>query len=252
MNKSSDQQVRDGRGSESTGAKSLGVDEVRAALAEGRVRFLDVEILCERGVLVPRPETEPSVLLALRRIEEVLSPIVVDHCSGSGNIGLAIANARPDARVWLCDLSEASSALARRNVMNLGFEGRVEVATGDLYGALPEALCGAVHLVVASPPFISTGRLASDRAHLLEDEPREAFDAGPYGLSIHQRLVKESAAWLAPGGHLVVEYGVGQHAQVRKLYERAGVYDEIELAHDETGAARGIAGRRRLTRAPSS
>ncbi len=193
------------------------------AFVVGRATFMGREFACEPGVLAPRAYTASVVTKALRLIAGIAKPIVVDIGCGSGNIGFTVALEHPGAHVFCTDLMPASVALAQRNGQALGVlrTGRVHVRHGDLFAALAsDALEGKVHAILTSPPFISTGKLAKESAHLLEYEPREAFDAGPYGLSIHQRLVKEALPWLAPGGHLVCECGEGQAKQVRMLYER--------------------------------
>src|SRR5204863_7420468 len=136
---------------------------------------------------------------------------LIDQCGGSANIGCLLALKLPQARVWSTDLMPPSSALARRNVEKHHLGDRVEVATGDLFHALDgRGLEGQIDAITCSPPFISTGRLTKDRAYLLNHEPREAFDAGPYGIAMLQRLAKESAPMLRVGGYLVLEYGEGQ------------------------------------------
>ncbi|MET0591289.1 MAG: methyltransferase, partial [Polyangiaceae bacterium] len=90
-------------------------------------------------------------------------------------------------------------------------------------------------------PYISTGRLAKDRAGLLELEPREAFDGGPYGLSIHQRVLKEALPFLKPGGALLFEVGDGQARQVSLLFERARAYEGLYSIDDAGGHTRVIA-----------
>jgi methylase of polypeptide subunit release factors len=91
---------------------------------------------------------------------------------------------------------------------------------------------------MSNPPYISTGRLEGDRAHLLDGEPREAFDGGPYGISIHQRLAAEAPAFLKPGGWLAFEFGGGQERQVLALMTRARAYGPVELVNDAEGRPR--------------
>jgi HemK-like putative methylase len=156
-----------------------------------------------------------------------------------------MAHLLPEARVWTTDLMAVSSELARRNVAKHGLESRVTVATGDLFKALDGlGLEGRVDAIGCSPPFISTGRLTKDRAYLLAHEPREAFDAGPYGISIHQRLVKESPPMLRRGGYLVVEFGDGQAKQVESLVNRTKAYDRVDVMSDADGVPRAIRARK--------
>jgi release factor glutamine methyltransferase len=99
-------------------------------------------------------------------------------------------------------------------------------------------------MVVANPPYISTARLAKDRATLLEREPIEAFDGGPYGISVHQRLVRDAVAVLRPGGWLLFEIGLGQERQVKLLFDRAKSYTGVEFVADAEGRPRVAVARR--------
>lgn len=202
--------------------------------------FMNVELELAPGVLVPRAETELLGRTALSLLADgPANPTVIDMCCGSGNLGLAIASARPGARLYASDLTDETVALARRNVERLGLSERVHVGQGDMFAGLAgHDLEGQVDLVVCNPPYISTGKLETDAAHLLENEPREAFDAGPYGISIHQRLIAEAPAFLKPGGWLAFEFGAGQDRQAKVLLTRARAYDAIEMIADETGLPR--------------
>ena len=209
------------------------------AIPAATVTFCGQPFSVGPGVLAPRPETELLALSALDLIAGVAAPQVIDMCCGAGNIGVTLALRRPAARVWAADLTPSACAFARRNVDVLGVGDRVTVHQGDLFaavaGVVPE---GGVDLVVANPPYISTGRLAGDSAHLLAREPREAFDGGPYGLSIHQRLVREASAYLKPGGALAFEFGLGQRAQIERLLARAGSWTDVVFQCDAAGEPR--------------
>lgn len=207
------------------------------------VRFMEVELIAERGVLVPREETEVLARAALR----VLAPgaRVVDMCCGSGNLACAIARHVPGARVWASDLTPACVALARRNARFANLDDQILVFQGDLFGALAGlGLEGTIDAVVCNPPYISQAKLAGERASLLEHEPREAFDGGPYGLTIHGRLVREAVPFLRPGGRLLAEIGLGQERQVKLLLERARAYDDIQLLTDAAGNVRAVSARK--------
>jgi len=216
-------------------------------------RFMDIELELAPDVLVPRAETE---LLGRHAVEALGAPeagsVVVDMCCGSGNLALAIADAVPSARVWGADLTDGTVALARRNVRRLGLGDRVSIRQGDLFAALAgDGLEGRVDMVVCNPPYISTARLEGESAHLLDSEPREAFDGGPYGISIQQRLIRDAAAFLRPGGWLMFEFGEGQDRQVAALLSRAKAYAPVEFARDEAGRPR-VAMTRRLAGAPAA
>jgi release factor glutamine methyltransferase len=209
------------------------------------VTFMGVELLAGPEVLVPREETEllgASAVDVLRALVEAgtKEPRMLEPGTGSGNLSCGIGTAVPEARIWAADLTAPCAELATRNVARCGLAERVTVAQGDLFGAFAGLeLEGTIDVVVMNPPYIPSVKLAKERAELLENEPREAFDGGPYGISIHQRLIKESVHWLRPGGHLLFEFGVGQDRQVRALFDRAsGLYAEVRLAANAAGEPR--------------
>jgi release factor glutamine methyltransferase len=204
-------------------------------------RFMNVDLLVERGVLMPRQETELLGSTALELLPE--NPRVIDMCCGSGNLACAIASLKPDARVWASDLTDACVALARRNALHTGLAARLTIVQGDLFAGL-KGLEGTIDAVVCNPPYISQAKLAGERAALLENEPREAFDGGPYGLSIHQRVIKEALPFLKPGGHLLFEIGLGQDRQVTLLLERTRAYDQIRTVCNAAGEARVVTARK--------
>jgi HemK-like putative methylase len=207
--------------------------------------FMGVPLLVGPGVLVPRAETELLGESARRLLAEMPgAPLVIDMCCGSGNLACGLALAAPAARVVASDLTEACVELARRNVARLGLADRVTVVQGDLFAPVDPALQGTVDLVVCNPPYISTGRLARDRAELLANEPREAFDGGPFGITIQQRVLREAAAFLRPGGWLAFEIGLGQDRQMKALFERAGAYDPPRTVPNEAGEVRVMMARR--------
>lgn len=183
-------------------------------------------------VLVPREETEllgKNAVSILGRIEG--APVVVDMCCGSGNLAVAIACHCLEARIWAADLTDSTVALARSNVLRHSLADRVAVRQGDLFEAVePDCLRGTVDMVVCNPPYISTSRLENESAHLLNSEPREAFDGGPYGISILQRMIRQAADYLKPHGWLLFEFGEGQDRQVAALLARSKAYDEPKFA----------------------
>jgi release factor glutamine methyltransferase len=210
-------------------------------LATGRATFMGLELFVTRGVLVPREETEllgRTAIDTLRGCDDP-SPRVIDMCCGAGNLAVAIAHYVPTARVWAADLTPPCVETARRNVREHGLDDRVLVLAGDLFTALEGlALEGLVDAVVCNPPYISTRKLETDRKGLLVHEPREAFDAGPYGLSIHQRVIARAAAFLRSGGWMFCEFGVGQSKQVEMLFDRTRQYGRVRFACDARGEPR--------------
>jgi release factor glutamine methyltransferase len=220
----------------------------------GREIFMGVELIVGEGALAPREETELLGYTALDVIRSLgaSSARVIDMCCGSGNLACAIAHHLPTVRVWASDLTDGCINVTRRNVKRVDVTERVTVAQGDLFaGFAGLGLEGSIDVVVCNPPYISQSKLASDRAELLEYEPREAFDGGPYGLSIQQRVVKETLPFLRPGGTLLFEIGLGQERQVKMLFDRAKEYEDILLVKNAVGEVRVVSGRKRRECGPS-
>ncbi len=227
---------------------------MEVALQAGRVRFLGIDLLVGPGALVPRQETEllgRTAIDVLQRERDVRDAEgsdalrVVDMCCGAGNLACAIASNIPGAQVWATDLTDACVAVARRNVDHLGLGDRVSVLQGDLFAPLAElGLQDSIDLVVCNPPYISSGRLAKDRAELLVSEPREAFD-GPYGLTLHQRVIQAAPHFLRPRGWLIFEFGLGQDRQLAVLFARSKRFEEVDMKMDAESRPRVVAARKR-------
>jgi release factor glutamine methyltransferase len=218
---------------------------VAEAYDKGRTQFMGIELLVAPGALIPRPETEllgASAVAALRQVD-IPVPRLIDMCCGAGNLACAISLAIPNARAWASDLTDGCVDVARRNVAYHDLGDRVSVLQGDLFEAFSGLqLDGTIDLIVCNPPYISETRLRGDRAALLELEPREAFAAGPYGLSIHMRVTKDALRYLRPGGILLFEVGVGQERQVTTLLERSKAYEDIRVLTNEAGEGRVVMG----------
>lgn len=234
-------------GSPGTAAAHDGLDReadgTPLAYRRGIQRFLGVDLLVDDGALVPRQETELLGRTALEHLRSLAADgdgvLAIDLCCGCGNLACALAAALPRLRVHAADLTDGCVSLSRRNVAHVGVADRVQVHQGDLFAAFDGTdLAGRVDVIVANPPYISSGRLQKDRAVLAAHEPREAFDGGPYGLTIHQRLINDAVAWLRPGGRLFCEMGLGQGKQLRRLFDRVGAYGDVTFALDAAGDER--------------
>jgi len=208
--------------------------DVLAALEAGKADFMGYEFLVARGVIVPRPVTEVMIRACLSLLDVDGNHTFVDVGCGTGLIGIVLAHKFRSSRVVCLDISEDCVRLTQRNIERHELGSRVSVRQSDMFAAVQD-LAGQIDVVVSSPPFISTGRLAKDRAYLLDLEPRAAFDAGPFGISMHQRLVKDSKTVMrANGGWLVVEVGEGQHEQMQRLLQRAGGYGQVTEFRERT------------------
>ncbi len=221
---------------------------VPLAYVTGHKAFMGVDLIAAQGALIPRVETELLGYEALNvlRSSGLATPMVIDMCCGSGNLACALAHYHPSARVWASDLTDQCVEISRRNAEHVGVSDRVVVVQGDLFAGLAGlGLENSIDVVVCGPPFISQTKLATESAWLLEHEPREAFDGGPYGLSIQQRIVKEALPFLRPDGILLFETGLGQERPARMIFERAKAYEDIRLVNDAMGEVRVISARKR-------
>lgn len=209
----------------------------------GRQSFMGVELLAGPQALVPRKETELLGAAALDRLHEVPTPLVLDVCTGSGNLAVALAVALPGATVFASDLAEGAVELAQQNVVFVGVE-TVSVLAGDLFEAFPESLRGVVDVVVCNPPYISSARVDGLDSEIADYEPRMAFDGGAFGVAIVGRLINEAPGWLKPGGWLCFEIGKGQGTHWVRALTRHPDYDLIAPAENDEGDVRAITARR--------
>jgi peptide chain release factor 1 len=193
--------------------------------------FRTLDLLLDRRVLIPRPETEVVAGLAMAELDRVLGASngarrtrqgrVVDLGTGSGAIALSIAVERPGTEVWATDVSAAALDIARANLAGLGRPGRrVMLLEGDWFEALPADLLGTIDLVVSNPPYVASSDPLP--AEVRDWEPALALVPGPTGLEAYERIVAGAIAWLAPGGALVLEIGETQGAPVTALARAAG------------------------------
>ncbi len=217
----------------------------------GRWGFRRLDLLVDRRVLIPRPETEWVCEIALRAARRLAadrrgsSLRIADLGTGSGAIGLSLAAELPIgmAEVWLTDASADALDVARANLAGLGRAGAaVRLAAGEWFDALPDGLQGGLDLVVSNPPYVADGDPAVER-DVVAWEPASALFAGPDGLDDIRAIAAGAVQWLRPGGELVVEIGHEQGALVRQVIDAAGLVN-VTIAPDLTGRERIASARR--------
>jgi len=211
------------------------------AYLTGLREFWGLPLAVSAAVLIPRPETEAVVEIALARLPADRDTRVLDLGTGSGAIALAIAHDRPRAHVLATDVSAAALGVARDNGQRLAIA-NVGYMQSDWYASVPATWRGAAFDVIASnPPYIAAGD-----PHLrdgdLRHEPASALSPGGDGLASFRRIVAGARERLAPGGTLVVEHGYDQADAVRALLAAAGFTDVISQ-RDLAGIPRVVAGR---------
>lgn len=210
----------------------------------GRWGFRHLDLLVDRRVLIPRPETELVVDIALRELERLgqKAPVVVDLGAGSGAIALCVAQEVPGARVWATDVSAAALAVARANLAGLGSAAavRVRLAEGRWFDALPPDLRGQVDLLVSNPPYVAASEELP--AEVAEWEPNEALVAGPTGLEAIAEILAAAPSWLARPAVAVVEIAPHQAAAACALARSAGM-DNVDVRPDMQGRLRALVAR---------
>lgn len=205
----------------------------------GQAPFLGRMLAVGPGVFVPRPETE---LLAAWGIEIIAGrsrpPVVVDLCSGSGALAIAIADAHPSAHVYAVERSEAALPWLRRNA-----EGStVSVVAGDVADPVVlHQLDGTVDLVICNPPYVPAAvGVPPEVSH----DPAEAVFAGPDGLDLIPAIISRAASLCRDGGHFGLEHDESQAKALAELLREDGRYAEIEGMNDLAGRPRFTVARR--------
>jgi release factor glutamine methyltransferase len=204
----------------------------------GTAAFGPVTVEVGPGVFIPRPETES--LLEWAVLQPLSSqPVIVDLCTGSGALALALAKHRPDARVIAVDDSDDALAYARRNAAGTS----IELIRADVTrsGLLPE-LDGAVDLVVANPPYIPDG--ATLEPEVAEHDPSHALFGGPDGMAVIDHVVDLAAQWLRDGGGCAVEHDDTTSARTVEAFARTGFFTDVTARADLTGRPRFVTARR--------
>ncbi len=213
---------------------------VPVAYLTGRRGFWSLDLTVTPATLVPRPETELLVELALERLAPDTPLEVADLGTGSGAIALALAHERPHARVLATDRSVEALAVAQANARRLRI-GNVRFVSGDWFAPLGRR---RFDVIVSNPPYVAEGdpHLArGDPRH----EPRQALVAGADGLDAVRVLAVQAGEYLADGGWLLVEHGYDQGAPVRELLHKAGFVDvftarDLEARERVSGGCKGV------------
>ena len=206
--------------------------------------FRRLELVVDRRVLIPRPETEVVVEAALAELRRLgrPRPLAVDLGTGSGAIALSVALEAPEVRVWGTDRSELALAVARANLSGMGatVATRVRLASGHWFEALPAELRGTVDMVVANPPYVADGEPLPEE--VAGWEPAGALYAGPSGLEAVAEILGAAGSWLRRPGTVVVEIAPHQADRAVQLARAAG-FSEVDVHPDLAGRLRVLVGR---------
>ncbi|WP_190815101.1 N5-glutamine methyltransferase family protein [Saccharopolyspora pogona] len=211
----------------------------------GRARLGGIDIEVGPGVFVPRKHTEPLLAWGLKVLENVENPVVVDLCTGSAAIALAVAHARPDATVHAVELAPDALSWARRNVAARAAAGDTPISLheGDVTAPdLFSGLRGGVDLLLANPPFVVEGRMLPPEWE--EHQPHPALFSGHDGLVVIRAVTGAAARLLRPGGGVAIEHDDEQAEAVMSLLGGLQAFEDIADHTDHNDLPRYTTARR--------
>ena len=205
----------------------------------GEWEFYGLRLYVDKNVLIPRDDTCAVTDLAIRNALFLdQSPRILDLCTGSGCIGLAIASRVKDARVTLADISKEALAVAKKNVASVHFSGRVSCVQADALAPAPGFL-GKFDMIVSNPPYITGPEMLDLPASVDDYEPHLALYGGEDGLDFYRSITENYKSALKPGGYLCFEFGMGQGDDVCKILLNNG-FTIIERTTDFNDRERAV------------
>jgi release factor glutamine methyltransferase len=211
----------------------------------GHKPFRTIDVLAGPSAIVPRPDTETLVEVALDALSHLAdpSPRVLDVGTGTGAVALALCAEHPGARVIATDIDGRTLELARRNAEMLHLADRIDFVQSDLFDDLPPG--ARFDVIVSNPPYVSEAELESLQPEIRVWEPRAALVSGPTGLEVYERLVPGALPFLDAHSLLAVEIHEGRVDEVCALFRDTGRFSGIAVHQDLGGAARVVSARER-------
>lgn len=207
----------------------------------GQWEFYGLSLTVTPDVLIPRDDTEAVCDLAIHQVKlGVQNPRVLDLCTGTGCIGLAIASKVKDARVTLGEISPEALRIAKKNTQDNHLSGRVSCISLDVRQPAPKYL-GKYDLIVSNPPYIRTSVIQELQEEVRLHDPFIALDGKEDGLYFYREIIKAGGGYLKPGGYLMFEIGYDQGTEVASLMEKHG-YRNIMVKKDLAGLDRVVSG----------
>jgi len=195
----------------------------------GTAAFRYLELSVTSDVLIPRPETEILVDIALEKLADLSAPHCLDLCCGSGAIALSLVHEHAEAFVTGSDLSQSAIAVSAANAQKWALEERVEWLCGDLFTTVADR---QFHLISSNPPYIRQADIATLEPEVRDHEPHLALNGGEDGLAFYRQICNSAADFLFPNGYLLLEVGDGQADQVCALLQQTGAYRSVDVSVD--------------------
>lgn len=208
-----------------------------------RQDFMGLDYILNKGHYIPRKETELLARTAIDTIAENFAAAkdiaVIDLCCGIGTVALAIAHYCNNTRVFGSDIYPPAIDAAKVNTKHFSLEGRASFFNDNMYAPFEQlSLKDSVSVIVSAPPYISSSKVKNMADEIASHEPEEAFDAGPFGLSIFTIIIATAPEYLCVNGYLIFECGLGQGDFLAKRLDANGRYGTVDKICDENGNVR--------------
>ncbi|MFB0526791.1 MAG: peptide chain release factor N(5)-glutamine methyltransferase [bacterium] len=219
------------------------------AFIVGYKEFMGLKFFLNRDVLIPRPETEILVEKVIEKLQNIKksksyeyernnSPVIVDLCTGSGNIAISLARNIASCKIYATDISEGAIQVARKNAKFHNVKGKIEFLLGDLFSPLEKLNSNlAVDFIVSNPPYVKSKDLVLLPPEI-KKEPLSALEGGNEGLNFYQRIIPEALKYLIDGGYLIMEIGDYQGKAVVNLIRKEKQFYPPQLVKDYAGLDR--------------
>ncbi|MFH1073864.1 MAG: peptide chain release factor N(5)-glutamine methyltransferase [Candidatus Firestonebacteria bacterium] len=193
--------------------------------------FLDYELLVDKNVLIPRPETELLVETCFDMIrKDVKGYEILDLCTGSGAIAIGVARKYPFVKMTASDISRNALKTAKKNAEMNKVSDNIKFIHSDLFRGLDKEK--KFHLIISNPPYVPREEMKS----LIDDvklyEPKAALDGGKEGLKFYREIIKRAPYYLHPGGFLALEAGYNQAGMLKTMFMNSGKFDIIKTVKD--------------------
>ncbi|RKY04809.1 MAG: peptide chain release factor N(5)-glutamine methyltransferase [Planctomycetota bacterium] len=202
----------------------------------GRCEFYSLAIKVNKSCLIPRPETELLVERAIDFLRARQTPAaVLDLCTGSGCVAIAIAKNVADCRLTATDVSDEALSIADANIKTHALADRIRLLCGDLFDPIVAGLDEtSFDLIVSNPPYVSAAEFDALDKNVRDYEPRQALYGGVDGLDVYRRIAEKIEPFLRPDGALILEIGYAQGPAIRQLLEETALFKHIKVEKDHS------------------
>lgn len=210
----------------------------------GKQEFMSLDFIVRPGVLIPRGDTEILVEEALKKLEGMKNPIVVDVGCGSGAISVSIARYRADATIYALDILDTPLEVTGINAEKNGVRDRINIIKSDMLSGLDKKLINSIDAIISNPPYIREDVVPNLMREVRDFEPHTALSGGVDGLYFYREITKEALSFIKPSGFIAYEIGYDQGVEVKNILMKNGFSDVYSLK-DLSGNDRVVMGWRK-------